>query len=144
MLLPNYKNHFGVLKKYKGNGPKMDFQICKFLLFFGPPYHALTLLKILVFGKINHSYNLILCQVVQTKLELCILPLCFKIVNNKFSQLGLQICNIFRWKGHFLLELYYMSITSIIMLAYVNIFKLFPRYEHLIVGSHLLGTKLKF
>jgi hypothetical protein len=58
------------------------------------------LLKILVFGKINHSHNLVLCQVVQTQLELCILPLCFKIVNNKFSQLGLQICNKFRWKGH--------------------------------------------
>jgi len=30
------------LKKYKGNGPKMDFQICEFLSFFGPPYHAFT------------------------------------------------------------------------------------------------------
>jgi hypothetical protein len=28
------------LKKYKGNGPKMNFQICKFLSFFGPLYHA--------------------------------------------------------------------------------------------------------
>jgi len=123
LLLPNYKNHFKVLKKYKRNGPKMDFQICKFLPFFGPPYHALTLFKILFFGKINHSHNLVLCQAIQTQLELCILPLCFKIVNNKFNQLGLQICNKFRWKGHFLWEFYCMSVTSIIMLAYMNIFQ---------------------
>ncbi len=31
------------LKKYKGNGPKMDFQICESLPFLGPPYHALAL-----------------------------------------------------------------------------------------------------
>jgi hypothetical protein len=42
LLLPDYKNHFKAKKKYKGNGPKMDFQICKFLLFFGPPYHVVT------------------------------------------------------------------------------------------------------
>jgi hypothetical protein len=45
LLLPNYKNHFEVLKKYMVNGPKMDFQICEFLLFFGPPYNELTSLK---------------------------------------------------------------------------------------------------
>jgi hypothetical protein len=41
LLLPNYKNHFRA-KKNKGNVPKMNFQICKFLSLFSPPYHALT------------------------------------------------------------------------------------------------------
>jgi len=36
------KTILGLKNKYKGNGPKMDFQICKFLPLFGPPYHALT------------------------------------------------------------------------------------------------------
>jgi hypothetical protein len=43
LLLPNYKSHLRAKNKYKGNGPKMDFQICKILPLFGPPYHALTL-----------------------------------------------------------------------------------------------------
>ncbi len=28
--------------RLKTNGKEMDFQICKFLPLFGPPYHALT------------------------------------------------------------------------------------------------------
>jgi hypothetical protein len=38
LLLPNYKKHF----KAKKNTKEMDFQIHKFMLFFCPPYHALT------------------------------------------------------------------------------------------------------
>jgi hypothetical protein len=37
LLLPNYKNHFKAKTIYKGNGPKMDFQICEFLPLFCPP-----------------------------------------------------------------------------------------------------------
>jgi hypothetical protein len=44
LLLPNYKDHLKAKKKYKGNGPQMNFRICEFLPLFGPPYHALILL----------------------------------------------------------------------------------------------------
>jgi len=36
LLLPNYKKHLEAKKKTK----EMKFQIHKFFLFFGPPYHA--------------------------------------------------------------------------------------------------------
>jgi len=44
LLLPNYKSHLKAKKKHLrvGNGPKLEFEICEFLLFFYPPYHALT------------------------------------------------------------------------------------------------------
>jgi hypothetical protein len=43
LLLPKYKSHLKAKNIYKENGPKMDFQICNFLLLFGPCYHAFTL-----------------------------------------------------------------------------------------------------
>ncbi len=43
LLLLNYNYHLKDKKKYKVNGPKMNFQICEFLPLFAPPYHALTL-----------------------------------------------------------------------------------------------------
>jgi hypothetical protein len=44
LLFPSYKKHF----KAKKNTKEMDFQIRKFLSLFGPPYHALTLSKVVL------------------------------------------------------------------------------------------------
>jgi hypothetical protein len=44
LLLPNYKKHFRAQKNTK----EMDFQIHRFPPFFGPPYHALTLSKVVL------------------------------------------------------------------------------------------------
>jgi hypothetical protein len=103
----------------------------------------ILLLKIIVFSKVNYNNNLVLHQIVQTRFELCILPLCLKIMNNKFCQLGLYICNKLRWKGHVWLELNCMSITSIIKMTHKNILKPLPRYELVIIGIHLQMTKLQ-
>jgi hypothetical protein len=43
LLLPNYKSHLKLEKKYKGNGPKIDIQICEFLLFLVHPTMHLPL-----------------------------------------------------------------------------------------------------
>jgi hypothetical protein len=43
----------------------------------------------IILGKINHGNNLILCQIIQARLELGILPLGFKIVNKKLNQFKL-------------------------------------------------------
>jgi len=46
---PTTKN----ISKLKKNTKEMDFQFCKFLPLFGPPYHALT-----PYWKINYRVNI--------------------------------------------------------------------------------------
>ncbi len=51
--------------------------------------NVIMLFQRIILNKINHGNNLILCQIIQARLELGILPLGFKIVNKKFNQFKL-------------------------------------------------------
>jgi hypothetical protein len=90
------------------------------------------LLKLRNFGYLfikNYKLQII----VQTHFKHVILPLCFKVVNNKFLQLWLQECNHHMRRHLFILKTEGMSIFAIIWPSHQNFLKLPPwNYCHIV------------
>jgi len=72
-----------------GDLPTIPMLILNFILLF----------ERIILYKVNHNHNLVFRQIVQIRFKLCILPFGFKIVNDKFGQLGLEKGNEFKWGG---------------------------------------------